>query len=73
MGDKYIPIACQLYDRLEELAVKKIKTKITYLDYYEEKIVEDFIVDFRTKNKEEYLILSSGLEIRLDKIKELIS
>jgi transcriptional antiterminator Rof (Rho-off) len=34
VADKYIPIACQLYDKLEELAVKKVKTKITYLDYY---------------------------------------
>ncbi|AXX96391.1 MULTISPECIES: hypothetical protein [Arcobacter] len=68
MADKYIPIACQLYDKLEELAVKKVKTKITYLDYYEEKVVEDFIVDFRTKNKEEFLILANGIEIRLDKI-----
>ena len=58
MADKYIPIACQLYDKLEELAVKKVKTKITYLDYYEEKVVEDFIVDFRTKNKEEFAYLS---------------
>lgn len=72
MADKYIPIACQLYDKLEELAVKKVKTKITYLDYYEEKVVEDFIVDFRTKNKEEFAILSSGLIIRLDKIIEII-
>jgi len=72
VADKYIPIACQLYDKLEELAVKKVKTKITYLDYYEEKVVEDFIVDFRTKNKEEFAILSSGLIIRLDKIIEII-
>ena len=72
MADKCIPIACQLYDKLEELAVKKVKTKITYLDYYEEKVVEDFIVDFRTKNKEEFAILSSGLIIRLDKIIEII-
>ena len=68
MADKYIPIASQLYDKLEELAVKKVRTKITYLDYYEEKVVEDFIVDFRTKNKEEFLILTNGIEIRLDKI-----
>jgi Rho-binding antiterminator len=68
VADKYIPIACQLYDKLEELAVKKVRTKITYLDYYEEKVVEDFIVDFRTKNKEEFLILANGIEIRLDKI-----
>lgn len=72
MSEKYVPVSCQLYDKLEELAVKKVKTKITYLDYYEEKVIEDFIVDFRTKNKEEFAILSSGLIIRLDKIIEII-
>jgi transcriptional antiterminator Rof (Rho-off) len=72
MSVKYVPVSCQLYDKLEELAVKKVKTKITYLDYYDEIVIEDFIVDFRTKNKEEFAILSSGLIIRLDKIIEII-
>ena len=57
MSDKYIPINCHLYDQLEEFAVKKSKVQITYLDNYEEKVIEDMIIDFRTKNKEEYLIL----------------
>lgn len=68
MSDKYIPINCHLYDQLEEFAVKKSKVQITYLDNYEEKIIEDMIIDFRTKNKEEYLILSNKQEIRLDKV-----
>lgn len=71
MSDKYIPITCQLYDQLEEFAVKKSKVQITYLDNYEEKVIEDLIIDFRTKNKEEYLILSNKQEIRLDKILEI--
>ena len=30
--------------------------------------IEDLIVDFKTKNKEEFLILNNGTQIRLDKI-----
>ena len=30
--------------------------------------IEDLIVDFKTKNKEEFLILKNGTQIRLDKI-----
>jgi Rho-binding antiterminator len=53
---------------LEELAVKKIKSKILYMDNENELFIEELIVDFKTKNKEEFLILSDGTQIRLDKI-----
>ncbi len=70
MNNKYSPISCQLYDRLEEFAVKKIKIKINYFDENcMENIVEDFIIDLKTKEKEEFLILLNKLEIRLDRIK----
>lgn len=70
MNNKYSPISCQLYDRLEEFAVKKIKIKINYFDENcMENIVEDFIIDLKTKKKEEFLILLNKLEIRLDRIK----
>ena len=68
MNNKYIPIACHFYDELESIAVKKIKSKILYKDIDKIEEIEDFIVNFKTKNKEEFLILSSGLEIRLDKV-----
>ena len=68
MGDIYKTVSCQFYDELEALAVKKIKSKIIYMDNENEKSIEDIIVDFRTKNKEEFLILSDGTQIRLDKI-----
>lgn len=68
MGDIYKTVSCQFYDELEALAVKKIKSTIIYMDNENEKSIEDIIVDFRTKNKEEFLILSNGTQIRLDKI-----
>lgn len=68
MYDKYQTVSCHFYDELEALAVKKVLSKITYLENENEKIIEDTIIDFKTKNKEEFLILSSGVNIRLDKI-----
>ena len=68
MDDVYKTVSCQFYDELEALAVKKIKSKIFYMDNENEKYIEDLIVDFRTRNKEEFLILKNGTQIRLDKI-----
>ncbi|CAM3479251.1 hypothetical protein [Arcobacter aquimarinus] len=72
MTNSYKPISCHFYDKLEELAVKKQKVKIIYLDNELTLETEDLIVDFKTKNKEEFAILSNGLIIRLDKIVEII-
>jgi Rho-binding antiterminator len=68
MEDKYIPVPCQFYDRLESLAVKNIKSVIVFIEDKTEKSIESFIVDFKTKDKEEFIILSNKEEIRLDKI-----
>lgn len=68
MDDKYKTISCHFYDELEALAVKKVLLKITYFENENEKHIEDIIVNFKTKNKEEFLILKNRLIIRLDKI-----
>ncbi len=68
MNNSYKPISCGLYDQLEAYAVKKTMLEIVYLDENEEKTIKEYIVNFKTLNKEEYLILSNGLEIRLDKV-----
>jgi Rho-binding antiterminator len=68
MGDIYKTVSCHFYDELEALAVKKVLSKITYSENENEKYIEDIIVDFKTKNKEEFLILKNGVNIRLDKI-----
>ncbi len=67
----YIPISCSFYDQLEDIAVRKIKSKIIYLEDNSKKIVEDYIVDFKNINKEEFLVLSSGDKIRLDMLIEV--
>ena len=68
MDDIYKTVSCQFYDELEALAVKKTYSRILYMDNENEMYLEDFIVDFKTKNKEEFLILNNGTQIRLDKI-----
>ena len=71
MDDKYKTISCHFYDELEALAVKKVLLKITYFENENEKHIEDIIVNFKTKNKEEFLILKNRLIIRLDKISKI--
>ena len=68
MANKYQTVSCHFYDELETLAVKKVLSKITYSENENEINIEDLIVDFRTRNKEEFLILKNGTQIRLDKI-----
>jgi Rho-binding antiterminator len=69
MNSTYKPISCAIYDRLEELAVKKVDCDIVYFENDVEKVINGKIIDFKTKNKEEFLIMESGLIIRLDMIK----
>ena len=68
MANKYQTVSCHFYDELETLAVKKVLSKITYSENENEIDIEELIVDFRTRNKEEFLILKNGTQIRLDKI-----
>jgi len=68
MENDYIPISCAFYDELEAAAVKKINSIIVYEENLEEKSITDLIIDFKTKDKQEFVLLKSGLKIRLDKI-----
>lgn len=68
MPNNYSPISCHFYDELEAIAIKKIKAKIIYINDGEKLEIEDLIIDFKNLNKEEFLVLSSGQYIRLDKI-----
>ena len=69
-NDTYIPIACHFYDELESAAVKRIKSKIAYKQNDEIVQIEDYLVDFKIRHKQEFAVLKNGLEIRLDKIVE---
>ena len=65
----YHPVACSFYDVLQEAATKRIYSKIQYYtDIREFLTVSAIIKDFHTKNGEEFIELSTGETIRLDRI-----
>ena len=68
MKNDYVPISCAFYDELEAAAVKKMISTIVYKDNLEDKTIIDLIIDFKTKDKQEFILLKNGTQIRLDKI-----
>lgn len=62
----YIPINCSYYDELEAAATQAKIVKLIYRDQSGEKQLDTRIVNLYTKNKEEFMVLENGLEIRLD-------
>jgi Rho-binding antiterminator len=66
---KYIPVACGLYDLIEHAIVRKsmilIQFQTTDGTLSE---MNDQPIDLISKNQAEFVILKSGVEIRLDKI-----
>ncbi len=71
MKDKYQPINCSYYDRLEAWATTKKEVSIKYLEDNEETVVKAKIVDFFIVDGAEFLKLESGLSIRLDFLLEV--
>lgn len=66
---EYRPVACSFYDSLEEMATFRKKGMIQYLD--EAGNTSDTVArinDLKTVHKEEFVILSNSLVIRLDRI-----
>lgn len=65
----YQPISCSFYNRLERLALKQLPVPLVF---YEEKELKSLaavvIEDVFTRKKAEYLRLSGGIEIRLDRL-----
>lgn len=65
----YTPINCSFYDELEALATLRQKALIKYSeDTVQTKETEGKIKDFFIRDGAEYLLLDTGLEIRLDYI-----
>lgn len=63
----YIPIDCNFYDELVLLAMHK--TRIIFIPNTYNVEEGDYAVDLvTTPSKEEFLVLKSGIQIRLDKI-----
>lgn len=66
---EYKPISCEYYDYIEHYAVKGEVIRIEFMDEYSQiSTIKDIILDTLIKDKEEYLILKSGLKIRMDHI-----
>jgi Rho-binding antiterminator len=68
----YVPISCDLHDRLEALATLRKRCRIVYRTTNGETIgTFDTIADIYTKNKEEFAVLGSGESTRLDMLIEV--
>ncbi|MEM1137370.1 MAG: Rho-binding antiterminator [Bacteroidota bacterium] len=66
---KYQPINCNFYDYFEAAITLRKKVAITYFDIDGKQVnAEVFPVDLVNQNKEEFLLLKSGVSIRLDRI-----
>lgn len=67
----YTPIDCSLHDRLEAAATLKRRVLLRY-DAGDEEVEENAeIADIHTRDGAEYLVLSSGTRVRLDRIVSL--
>lgn len=63
----YIPIDCNFYDELVLLSMKK--SRIIFVPNKYDVNENDYILDLITEStKEEYMIMKSGIRIRLDEI-----
>ena len=65
MSENYTPIDCNFYDRLE--AWSTLREKVT-IRVHEEEVFTGVIKNLFIKDKIEFLLLDSGIEIRLDLI-----
>lgn len=66
--DNYKPVDCGFYDRLEAAAVLRKTVEIEFLKDDSSVTSEAVIKDLRAVNGAEFLILTDGTEIRLDRI-----
>lgn len=67
--ESYQPIDCNFYDVLEALATKRKYVRIQYFSTIREFQTTDAIIsDFYIRDGFEYMVLSTGAEIRLDRL-----
>lgn len=73
---KYKPVNCSFMDEVEHLATQRKrgglgKGQVVYLSNDVEVTIEDAILTWQTRSGVEYLVLESGLEIRMDAVVSL--
>lgn len=65
---KYQPISCNIYDRIESLAVKHQMVEIVFKNQHNNEVqIAGKIENVYSENKAEYLLINKNI-IRLDKI-----
>ncbi|AYV55239.1 hypothetical protein [Leptospira kmetyi] len=72
----YVPVACDFYDRLEEIVLRKRKVSLEWIGENETQPVRTpkiRILDLVSANREEFAVLEGGEKIRLDKILKIES
>jgi len=68
----YVPINCSYYDELEAIATLKKAVQIIYWEKDQKQSLQAVqIRDLFTKNKEEFVVLDNGQQIRLDYLIEV--
>jgi Rho-binding antiterminator len=68
----YIPISCSIHDRLEAAATQRHAVTLSYAaPDGEVEVIGEVIEDVFAREGAEYLRLSSGLELRLDRLRSL--
>lgn len=73
MSEPYRPIACALHDELQLRAMRRSLVSLRVRDDSGggQREVRDRVVDVRTREGAEFLVLESGEEIRLDRLMEV--
>jgi len=68
-SDKYKPISCVFYDYIEHYALRKEQVEIAIRDGENERLLKTKILDTKSENKVEYILVENEKEwIRMDLI-----
>ena len=66
---KYVPISCSFFDRLQHWSTRKEIVEIIFIDNkLNTNTISTRILDLFTKNSEEFIVLESGEKFRLDQL-----
>lgn len=66
MEGQYTPINCDFYDELEALSTLQRQIVIVWMHNAEQREATARIANLYIRNKVEYMLLDTGVEIRLD-------
>ena len=68
----YRPVSCDVHDVLEATAIRRTRATIGFVDSDDAPTqVSARVVDIVTRSDREYVVLESGVEIRLDRVRSV--